>query len=130
MEENKILDAIIANNNAIAALTSKIDCMDNTIAALTTTMNEKFDAVDKKFDAVDARFDAMENDITKIKVTLEHDVADKISALFDGYTQNNNRLDRIDASLANLSIPVSDLNLYRRMDKMEVRLDLLEQNHA
>ena len=109
MEENRILDAIIANNNAIAALAS--------------TMNEKFEAMD-------ARFEAMENDITKIKVTLEHDVANNISALHDGFVQNNSRLDRIDKHLDNLSIPISDLNLYRRVGKIDDRLDDHIQNHG
>ena len=116
MEENRILDAIIANNNAISTIA-------DAVSALTSTMNEKFDAVDKKFDAMHSemneKFDAVNNDIRTINIVLENDIKDKIDAIYDGYKLNSERIDRLVASCERLSIPISDIDLYRRVSALE-----------
>lgn len=72
--------------------------------------SRKFDSIDKKFDSIDKRFDSIEgdikylkSDISSIKKTvlhIEQDHGQKLQALFDGYKQNSDKLERIEAEVA------------------------------
>ena len=55
-------------------------------------VNERFEEVNKRFDKVETKLSKIENTVTNI----EHDHGQKLEALFDGYTQNSQQLERIE----------------------------------
>ena len=78
-------------------------------------LDEKvFDLMEKMYIEFSKRFDNMEEDIkdlkgdvgslktdvTKINTKIEHDLMPKITALFDGYKQNADKLDRIEKEVS------------------------------
>ncbi len=85
-------------------------------------LDEKvFDLMEKMYIEFSKRFDNMEKDIkdlkgdvgslktdvgslktdvTKINTKIEHDLMPKITALFDGYKQNADKLDRIEKEVS------------------------------
>lgn len=81
----------------------------------------RLDGVDKRFDGIDKRFDSFEksvkdefgkvnkrfekvekelSDINKAVIRIENDHGNKIDALFDGYKQNSDKLDRIEKEVS------------------------------
>ncbi|HAE92596.1 MAG TPA: hypothetical protein DCG60_08155 [Tissierella sp.] len=85
-------------------------------------MDDKvFDLMEKMYIEFSKRFDNMENDIkdlkgdvgslktdvgslktdvTKLNTKIEHDLMPKITALFDDYKQNSDKLDRIEKEVS------------------------------
>ncbi len=61
-------------------------------------MKQQFELVNKKFELVNKKLDekADKTDIVK----LENDLVPKIEALFDGYKQNTEKLDRIEKEVS------------------------------
>jgi predicted nuclease with TOPRIM domain len=65
-------------------------------------VDERFTSVDERFTSVDERFDSIEGEIKSVKETvckIEVEHGQKLSALFDGYNQNAQKLDRIEAEV-------------------------------
>jgi hypothetical protein len=54
--------------------------------------NERFDKIENRLTGVEDRLTGVEKTVLKI----EQDHGEKLSALFDGYVQNTNKLDRIE----------------------------------
>ncbi len=70
-------------------------------------MQEGFDQVNSDmrqgFSDVNNRIDNVENEVKDIKRTvlkIEHEHGEKLSALFDGYKQNSDKLDRIESEVS------------------------------
>ena len=62
----------------------------------------KFESMDKRFDSMDKRFENVESDLNEVKqrvINIENDHGKKLSLLFDGYKQNSDKLDRIEAEV-------------------------------
>lgn len=70
--------------------------MNKGFAQVYGEMNKGFERVDGKFDQVNDRIDNLEK--TVLKIEQEH--GDKLSALFDGYKQNSQKLDRIEKEVS------------------------------
>ena len=54
-------------------------------------MKEQFEVVNKKLDDK-----ADKSDIVKVEIMIENDLTPKVQALFDGYKQNSDKLERIE----------------------------------
>ena len=66
-------------------------------------VDEKFNGVDKRFDVSDNRFKGLEAEVKEIKKTLiriEQNHGNKLEALFDGYKQHSDQLDRIEEKVS------------------------------
>lgn len=71
-------------------------------------MEEKtFELIEKMYNEFGKRFDALENDVKDLKdqskknnVIIEHEIAPKITSLFDGYKQNSDMLSRIESEVS------------------------------
>lgn len=70
-------------------------------------MQKGFDQVNSDmrqgFSDVNNRIDNVENEVKDIKRTvlkIEHEHGEKLSALFDGYKQNSDKLDRIESEVS------------------------------
>lgn len=63
-------------------------------------VNKRFDSVDKRIDATDKRIDGLENQVKKTNLTIENGVNPKLDALFDGYKQNSEKLQKIEDEVA------------------------------
>lgn len=70
-------------------------------------VNERFEDVNKRFEAVNERIDNVETSLraeiqevknTVVRIEVEH--GQKLSALFDVYKQNSDKLDRIEAEVS------------------------------
>jgi len=59
-------------------------------------MQQGFKSVGERFNSVDERLSTLEK--TVIKIEIDHGA--KLSALFDGYIQNSEKLDRIELEVA------------------------------
>jgi len=57
--------------------------------------NERFDRVESDISGLKKQGTSLESEVKKTNITLEHDIKPKLEALFDGYTQNTQQLDRI-----------------------------------
>lgn len=81
--------------------------MDNEILDLMTKMyaemQKGFKQVDLKFNQVNDRIDKLESEVKDVKKTvinIEQNHGDKLSALFDGYKQNSEKLDHIEKEVS------------------------------
>ena len=71
---------------------------------------ERFDGIDNRFDGIDNRFEGIDNRLDGIDNRLdgidrrlafiEQDHGKKLQALFDGYTQHSDQLDRIEEKVS------------------------------
>lgn len=57
---------------------------------------DRFDGIDKRLDGMDERF----NGIDKRLAFIEQDHGKKLQALFDGYKQHSDQLDRIEEKVS------------------------------
>ena len=72
--------------------------------------SKKFESIDNRFESIDNRFESIDNEfkelksdvssIKKIVLHIEQDHGQKLEALFDGYKQNTEKLNRIEAEVA------------------------------
>lgn len=72
-------------------------------------VDKQFQQVDSRIDSLDSKIDSLDNKITnlenelkdvkKVVIKIEHDHGDKLKALFDGFKQNSDKLDRIEAEV-------------------------------
>ncbi len=65
--------------------------------------SKKFDSMDKRFDSIEDELKELKSDVSSIKKTvlhIEQDHGQKLEALFDGYKQNTDKLDSIEAEVA------------------------------
>lgn len=76
---------------------------ENEIFELVTKMysefSKKFESIDNRFESMDSRFESIESELKSIKKTvlnIKQDHGNKLEALFDGYKQNSEKLDRIE----------------------------------
>ena len=66
-------------------------------------VNNKIDKVDGRIDKVDGRIDKIDGRIDKLEKTvfkMEQEHGQKLDALFDGYKQNSEQLNRIEHEVA------------------------------
>jgi archaellum component FlaC len=98
--ENEVLDTITAMYAEMQKGFSEVNGRFNKV-------DERFDKIDKRFDKVDERIDRLEKTVHKI----EHEHGEKLSALFDGYKQNSQKLDILNGKVDKLQIEVSGLAL-------------------
>ncbi len=59
-------------------------------------LNGKMDKMQQKIDSIEGELNTVKNVVMKI----ETDHGNKLDALFDGYKQNSDRLDRIEAQVS------------------------------
>ena len=93
---------------------------DKTFELLTKMYSEfskRFDGVDKRLDGVDNRLDGVESRLTKLEMVIENDIRKDISALYDGYQKNYEKLTVIERKVDDLS---------DRVDKQEVEIKVIK----
>ena len=81
--------------------------MDNEMFDLMTKMyaemQKGFERVNGRIGKLNGRIDKLEtevNDVKKTVIDIEQNHGDKLSALFDGYKQNSEKLDRIEKEVS------------------------------
>ena len=66
-------------------------------------VDKRFDGIDNRLDGVDKRFEGIDNRLDSIDKRLafiEQDHGKKLQALFDGYKQHSDQLDRIEEKVS------------------------------
>ena len=58
-------------------------------------MTKMYNEIQGNFKQVNSRIDGVENEAKKTNTKIEHEIMPKLDALFDGYKQNPDKLDRI-----------------------------------
>lgn len=76
-----------------------------------------FKKVDQRFEQIDQRFDSLEKRQTKIEVTIENEVLEKIKVLYDDNVEIKQSLSSIEKKIDNLTDIV---------ENHEVRIRVLE----
>ncbi|WP_222927495.1 hypothetical protein [Biomaibacter acetigenes] len=84
--DRELLELVLAQ---VSKLTMDMDGMKS-------EMRERFNQVDERFNQIEQRIDKIEKTVIKI----EHEHGEKLSALFDGYKQNSDKLDRIETEVS------------------------------
>ncbi|WP_422445263.1 hypothetical protein [Thermoanaerobacterium sp. DL9XJH110] len=77
--------------------------MLNLMTKLYAEMQKGFNRVDERFNQVNQRMDQVNqriDELEKIVLKIEKEHGEKLSALFDGYKQNSDKLDRIEAEVS------------------------------
>ncbi|KXG44232.1 hypothetical protein [Tepidibacillus decaturensis] len=68
-----------------------------------TDLGDRIDKVENRLDGVESRLDKVESRLDRVEKTvvhIENDHGQKLSALFDGYKQNSDKLDRIETEVS------------------------------
>lgn len=85
--------------NMYSDLGGKINGIENKI----DKMEVKMDKMEKRMDSMESKMNVMENkindidsEVKKINAKIDHEIMPKLSALFDGYKQNSDKLERIE----------------------------------
>jgi tetrahydromethanopterin S-methyltransferase subunit G len=77
-------------------------------------MKEGFAKVDGRMDRLDGRTDRLDGRMDRLEQTtlrIEQEHGERLSALFDGYRQNSERLERIEKKVDNLQVDVNGLTI-------------------
>ena len=116
MTDREVLESILAK---IGDMDTKITGMDTRISSMDTRisgMDTRISGMDTTITGMDARITNIESNMAtkqelaevkadlkfnqKIVLKIENDHGKKLSALFDGYKQNSEKLDRIAAEVS------------------------------
>ena len=83
------------------------------ITKMYAEMQKGFSRVDKRFEQIDKRFDKVDERIDKLEnlLRIEHEHGEKLSALFDGYKQNSEKLDILDKKADKLQNDMENLTM-------------------
>lgn len=63
-------------------------------------MTRMYDEMQEGFKEMNLRVDGLGNEVKKTNAKIDHEVMPKIDALFDGYKQNSEKLDRIEEEVS------------------------------
>ncbi len=63
-------------------------------------MTKMYGEMQEGFGQLNLRIDNMEGEIKKTNAKMDHEVMSKLDALFDGYKQNADKLDRIEKEVS------------------------------
>lgn len=80
----------------------KVDKQFQQVDSKIDSLDSRIDSLDNRIDSLDNRITNLENelkDVKKVVIKIEHDHGDKLKALFDGFKQNSDKLDRIEAEV-------------------------------
>ena len=83
----------ITNEQLFEFMTKMYSDLDGKIVNMNKEMQEEFKGMN-------SRVDGLENEVKKINAKIDHEVMPKIDALFDGYKQNSEKLDRIEKEVS------------------------------
>ncbi len=83
----------ITNEQLFEIITKMYSDLDGTISNMNKEMQEGFKEVN-------SRVDSLENEVKKTNIKIDHEIMPKIDALFDGYKQNSEKLDRIEEGVS------------------------------
>lgn len=64
------------------------------------TNEQLFEFMTKIYNKMQEGFKEVKNETKKTNVKIEHEIIPKIDALFDGYKQNSDKLDRIEEEVS------------------------------
>lgn len=63
-------------------------------------VNKQFKDVNNKLSNIENRLDGVEGEVKKLGAKIDGPINDKLKALFDGYTQNTEKLTRIEQEVS------------------------------
>ncbi|MHB9095801.1 MAG: hypothetical protein ACYC21_14135, partial [Eubacteriales bacterium] len=66
-------------------------------------VDQRFEQIDQRFEQIDQRFDSLEKRQTKIEVTIENEVLEKIKVLYDDNVEIKQSLSSIEKKIDNLT---------------------------
>lgn len=88
---------------------------------------ELLQAIKLMFDESNKRFDRMEADLAEVKdrtkkmeLTLENDIAKKLSALYDGHMLNTEKLEHISDTVDDIESSVVALDVMNKVNTDEI----------
>jgi hypothetical protein len=70
------------------------------IAAKVANLDTKVGSLDTKVGSLASEVSGLKDGQKRIEITLEHDISPKIQALFDGYKQYTDQLERIEKEVS------------------------------
>ncbi len=88
--------------------------MEDKTFELLTKMYSEFS---KRFDGVDKRLDGVDGRLAKLEMVVENDIKKDLSALYDGYQRNYEKLTVLEQKVDSLS---------DRVDKQEVEIKVIK----
>jgi peptidoglycan hydrolase CwlO-like protein len=117
MTDRKLLEKILQKignmDSRMDSMDSKMDSMDsrmNSIESKMDSMDSRMNSIKSKMDSMDSRMNSMETEMADIKADvkftkgivakIENDHGQKLGALFDGYIQNSEKLNRIEVEVS------------------------------
>jgi chromosome segregation ATPase len=115
--EDKVLELLTRFynelNGKMDSMQGKMDSMQGKMDSMQGKMDSmqgKMDSMQGKMDSMQGKMDSMQgqidnihteiNDLKKVVLRIETDHGNKLDALFDGYKQNSDRLDRIEIQVS------------------------------
>jgi DNA anti-recombination protein RmuC len=111
MEVSGIKSDMTGMKTDMTGMKTDMTGMKTDISGMKTDMQEGFNQVyadmQKGFNQVNERIDKVEK--TVLKIEQEH--GEKLSALFDGYKQNSEKLECLDEKVDKLQMDVNSLNI-------------------
>lgn len=81
-------------------------------------MDERFEKIDERFEKMDLRlggledkFDGMNTRLQRIEAKIDGEITPKITALFDGYKANSEKLEEVSDKIDSLQVDVNNLSI-------------------
>lgn len=98
MTDRELLEIIVEKvgslDKKVDGLDKKVDALDNKVDGL----DNKVDGLDQKVGSLDSRLGSLEDKVDRIDysvIKIEKEHGEKLTALFDGYKQNSDKLNHI-----------------------------------
>jgi chromosome segregation ATPase len=102
MTDRELLEQIVSKisdmDAKMSSMDTKISGMDSRISGIELTVS----GIDKRLSNIDDRLKRVEEDVKNIDhrtILIENEHVEKLSALFDGYKQHSEQLDRIEKAV-------------------------------
>ena len=103
MDNEKLFELMTQMYTEMKEGFGKVDKRFGSVDKRLESTDKRLDSMDEKFESTDKRFESIDKQLSDIKdivIKIEHEHGEKIDALFDGYIQNSNKLDRIEKEVS------------------------------
>ncbi|OGO78268.1 MAG: hypothetical protein A2Y23_15680 [Clostridiales bacterium GWB2_37_7] len=100
-------------NGRLDGIDGRLDGIDGRLDGI----DGRLDGIDGRLDGIDGRLDGIDGKLSRLEMKVEHDISNKLDALFEFREEAMQRFDRIETKLDDLS---------EKVDKHDISIQVIQ----
>jgi len=97
----------------VKVINGRLDGIDGRLDGI----DGRLDGIDGRLDGIDGRLDGIDGKLSRLEMKVEHDISNKLDALFEFREEAMQRFDRIETKLDDLS---------EKVDKHDISIQVIQ----